>query len=100
MYLQNITDALYSVVTATIFFEKDQNGHRHTFGSVEQAEQYVQDYIKSYDKSGDKYWGEVIGHVVEDLCYIPCDANNPDGMLYQSPRYTNYVDLEGIVSRQ
>ena len=93
MYRQNITDDLYSVIRATIYFEKEPNGQTHIYGSVEQAEQYIQDYIKHYNTT-DKYYGEITSHIVEEMCYIPCDANNPGGALYQSPRYSNFVDLE------
>ena len=95
MYLQNITDDLYSVITATIYFEKEPNGSRHHYGSIEQAEQYIQDYIKHYNTT-DKYYGEVTAYKVEEMCYIPIDANNSGGALYQSPRYSNFVDLEDI----
>ena len=65
------------------------------FGSVEQAEQFIQDYIKHYNTT-DKYYGNVTAHIVEEMCYIPCDPSNPGGKLYQSPRYSNYVDLEEV----
>lgn len=93
MYIQNINDDLYSVIRATIYFEKEPNGSTHTFGSVEQAEQYIQDRIKQYNTT-DKYYGEITAYKVEEMCYIPCEPSNPGGKLYQSPRYRNFVDLE------
>lgn len=95
MYMQNITNDLYSVIRATIYFEKEPDGQTHTFGSVEQAEQFIQDYIKHYNTT-DKYYGNVTAHIVEEMCYIPCDPSNPGGKLYLSPRYSNFVDLEDV----
>lgn len=63
-------------------WDREDNCSTYSFGSVEGA----REWIKSHKEQIDWY-------AIEQVQYLPCDADNPKGQLYQGMLYHTYVDL-------
>lgn len=79
-------DMRLTKVTVSFTWSIGHEVSTYTFGSVEGAN----DWIKSHRN-------EIEWCSVEEVRYVPCDATNESGMMYQEMLYHEFIDFRGRV---
>lgn len=81
--------SLFTMAKLTIFYNYNHgDGSHHSFGSIKGARDFIEEAIKNdKNKTIDSY-------SIEEISYIPCKEDEPDGKLYLGVSYFEFIELK------